>query len=69
MRFIWTAIGLVVAGVLAIWLIKAVIGLVISLLTLVFYVAVGAILVGGAIYVYGRAKRSITGQPRRRLPY
>jgi hypothetical protein len=69
MRFILTVAGLIVAGVLAVWLIKAVIGMVIGLLSLIFYVAVGVLLVGGAIYLYGRAKRSLTGESRRRLPY
>jgi hypothetical protein len=69
MRFIWTAVGLIVAGVLAVWLVKAVIGLVIGLISLVFYVALGVLVVGGAIYLVSRAKRAVTGADRRRLPY
>ena len=66
MRFILTAIGLVVVGVLAVWLINAVIGFVLSL---IFYVAAGVLLVAGGVYLYGKAKRSVTGENRRRLPY
>ena len=66
MRFILTAIGLVIAGFVALWLIKAVIGFVLSI---IFYVAAGVLLVAGAVYIYGKAKRSVTGESRRRLPY
>ena len=67
MRFILAAIGLIVAGVLAVWLIKAVIGFVLSI---IFYVVAGVLLVAGGMYLYGKAKRSITGEDRRRrLPH
>jgi len=66
MRFILTAIGFVVAGFLALLLIKAVIGFVLSM---IFYVVAGVLVVGGVIYLYGKAKRSLNGQGRRRLPY
>jgi hypothetical protein len=66
MRFILAAVGLIVAGVLAVWLIKAVIGFVLSI---IFYVVAGVLLVAGAMYIYGKAKRSISGDNRRRLPY
>src|SRR5437763_1923938 len=69
MRFILTVAGLVVAGVLAIWVIKAVIGVVIGLLSLIFWVAIAVLVVGGAIYLVGKARRAVTGEPRRRLPY
>lgn len=49
-----TIAGLVVAGVVAWWLIKALIGV-------IFYILVGALVVGGAVYLYGKAKRSIRG--------
>jgi len=49
--------GLVVVGVLGWALIKV-------LFSLFFYVLVGAALVGGGIYVYGRAKRAIGGGRR-----
>ncbi len=69
MRFILTVAGLVVAGVLAIWLIKAVIGVVIGLLSLIFWVALAVLVVGGAIYLVSRTRNAVTGQSRRRLPY
>jgi uncharacterized membrane protein SirB2 len=52
--------GLVVAGVVAWWLIAA-------LFHVVFYILVGAIVVGGAMYLYGKAKRSIRGGRRRSI--
>lgn len=66
MRFILTAIGLVIAGVLALWLIKALVGFILSM---IFYVVAGVLLVAGAVHLYGKAKRSVTGGDRRRLPY
>jgi hypothetical protein len=66
MRFIFTAIGVVVAGLLALWLIGAVVGFV---LHMIFYVAIGVILVAGAVYLLGKAKRSLSGESRRQLPY
>jgi hypothetical protein len=66
MRFILAAIGLIVAGILAVMLIKAVIGFILSI---IFYVVAGVLLVAGGMYLYGKAKRSITGEDRRRLPY
>jgi hypothetical protein len=58
----WTVlplVGLVVAGILAIWLIK-------SLLGLAFYLVVGALVVGGGVYLYGRAKRAVGRDTRTR---
>jgi len=69
MRFILTVAGLIVAGVLAVWVIKAVIGLVIGLLSLIFWVALAVLVVGGAIYLVGRARNAVSGSSRRRLPY
>jgi hypothetical protein len=66
MRFIFTAIGIVVAGILALWLISAVVGFV---LHMIFYVAIGVIVVAGAVYLLGKAKRSLSGDSRRQLPY
>ena len=51
-------VGLAVAGMIAIWAIKAFIGV-------IFYVLVGALIVGGGVYLYGRAKRAIRGDGRR----
>src|SRR5262249_3554845 len=45
-------VGLVVAGALAIWLFKALLGL-------AFYLVVGAVVVGGGAYLYYRTKRAI----------
>ena len=44
--------GLVVAGVLAIWLLKALIGI-------IAYVLVGALVIGGGMYLYGKAKKAV----------
>ncbi len=52
-------VGLVLVGSLAIWLLHAV-------LHLVVYLLVGALVVGGAAYVYGRAKRAIGPGTRNR---
>jgi hypothetical protein len=47
-----TVAGVVVVGWAAVWLLQALMG--------VFaYLLVGAIVVGGGIYVYGRAKRAV----------
>jgi hypothetical protein len=51
-------VGLVVVGMIAVWAIKALFGM-------VFYILVGALVVGGGIYLYGRAKRAIRGERRR----
>jgi hypothetical protein len=45
-------VGLMVAGMVAIWLVHALLGLVV-------YLIVGAAVVGGGIYLYHRAKRAI----------
>jgi hypothetical protein len=47
-------VGLVVAGLIALWAINFV-------LHLVLYVVVGALVVGGAMFLYGRAKRALGG--------
>jgi hypothetical protein len=44
--------GLVLVGALAVWVFHA-------LLQLVFYIIVGALVVGGGAYLYGRARRAI----------
>jgi hypothetical protein len=55
-------IGLVLVGALAIALVKAVFGVLI-------YLIVGALVVGGGVYLYGRAKRALGPgtRARRRL--
>jgi hypothetical protein len=60
MRFILVVIGLVLTGIVAVWLVKTLIGF-------FFYLLVGALVVGGAVYVYGRVKRGITSG-RYRVP-
>jgi hypothetical protein len=60
MRFILLIVGLVVTGIIAVWLIKALLGF-------FFYLLVGAIVVGGAGYVYGRVRRGIISG-RYRMP-
>ncbi len=59
-NFLLTIVGLIVVGALAWWLIS-------HLITLIIYVAVGVLIVGGAFYVVGRARRSISGGGRRRI--
>lgn len=52
-------VGLVVLGTLAIWLFKALLGL-------AFYLVVGAVVVGGGVYLYRRAKRAVEPGSRNR---
>ncbi len=52
-------VGLVVAGWLAIWLLHALMGVLI-------YVLVGAAVVGGGMYLYGRARRALSPGTRAR---
>jgi hypothetical protein len=52
-------VGLVVAGVLAVWLFKALLGL-------AFYLVVGAAVVGGGMYLYHRVKRAVEPGSRNR---
>ena len=47
-------VGLIVVGAIAWWVIKVLIGL-------VFYLIVGAAVIGGGAYLYGRARRSLNG--------
>jgi O-antigen/teichoic acid export membrane protein len=50
-------VGLFVAGAIAVWLFKALLGA-------VFYLIVGAVVVGGAVWLYGRARRGLSGGSR-----
>ena len=52
-------VGLVLVGMLAIWVIHAILGL-------LGYIIVGALVVGGGLYLFRRAKRSIGGTRNRR---
>jgi hypothetical protein len=45
-------VALVAVGALAIWLFKALLGV-------LFYLVVGAVVAGGAVYLYNRAKRAV----------
>lgn len=47
-----TVAGLVLAGMLAIWVLHVILGL-------MGYLIVGAVVVGGGAYLYHRAKRSV----------
>lgn len=61
------------------WILAAVILLIIvgsvvvsvlgTLIKLAFYLLVGALVVGGGIYLVGRARRSLGGDRRRQLPW
>jgi hypothetical protein len=54
-------VGLFVAGAIAVWLFKFLFGAIV-------YLLIGAVVVGGAIYLYGRAKRTLgTNRNQRRL--
>jgi hypothetical protein len=55
-------VGLLVVGAIAVWLFKA-------LFTAVLYLAVGAVVVGGGVYLYSRARRALSpaSRTRRRL--
>jgi hypothetical protein len=52
-------VALVLLGMLAIWVVHAILGL-------LGYLVVGALIVGGGLYLYRRAKRSIGGTGTRR---
>jgi hypothetical protein len=60
MRFILAVIGIVLVGVVAVWVIKAALGL-------LGYLIVGALVVGGAIYITGRVRRGLASGKYRRL--
>src|SRR3569623_647535 len=51
--------GLVVVGALAIWVLKALIGI-------IAYVLVGALVVGGGVYLSHKAKTAVGPRPRQR---
>ena len=53
-------VGLVVVGMLAFWVLS-------HLLGLLAYVLVGAAVVGGGVYLYGRARRALAPGTRTRL--
>jgi O-antigen/teichoic acid export membrane protein len=45
-------VGLVVVGAVAIWLLKALLGIAV-------YLIVGALVIGGGVYLYNKAKRAV----------
>ena len=47
--------GLIVLGAVVWWVVKA-------LFALAFYLIIGALVVGGVAYLYGKSKGSITGR-------
>ena len=63
-NFVLVVVGLFVAGAVAWWLLKVVLSVAFALAG---YLIVGAIMVGGGVYLYGRAKRAVNGGGRRRI--
>jgi hypothetical protein len=59
-NFLLVLVGLIVVGGVAWWLIS-------HLITVILYIAVGALVVGGGIYLVGKARRSLTGGGRRSI--
>jgi hypothetical protein len=62
--FAWVLLG----GVVLILVGSLVVSALGALLKLGFYLIVGALVVGGGYYLYGRARRAVGGDRRRRLP-
>jgi len=61
---LWVVVG-GIALILVGWLVLSLLG---TLLKLGFYLVVGALVVGGGLYLVGRARRSLGGNQRRQLP-
>lgn|GEM_PF-5603261 len=53
-------IGLFVAGSLVVWAVKAVLGVLV-------YVLIGALIVGGVVFIAGKVRKSVGGTSRRQL--
>jgi Family of unknown function (DUF5326) len=62
--FMWV----VLAGIVLIVVGSLVVSLLGALFKLGFYLIVGAVVVGGGVYLLGRARRSLRGSQRRQLP-
>jgi hypothetical protein len=62
---LWVVLG----GIALILVGSLVVSLFGTLLKLVFYLLIGAAVVGGGMYLYGRAKKSLSGSKRRQLPW
>ncbi|HEY2041463.1 MAG TPA: hypothetical protein VGH11_02215 [Jatrophihabitans sp.] len=56
--WVFYVVSLFVAGVLAWWVVTALLGL-------LFKLVVIALVVGGAVYLFGRSNRQVGGGPRR----
>ena len=56
-NFLLVVVGLFVVGVIGWWLLHVIIGW-------FFYILLGALIVGGVVFLYGRAKKAITGGGR-----
>jgi hypothetical protein len=54
-------VGLILVGMLAIWVFHLILGL-------LFYIVVGALVVGGGMYLYRRAKRALGWERGSRPP-
>jgi hypothetical protein len=61
--FLWVVLG-GIALVLVGWLVLSLLG---TLLKLGFYLVVGALVVGGGVYLARRARRSLGGDQRRQI--
>jgi hypothetical protein len=61
MRYLLVIAGLVIVGLIAVSVLKALLGF-------LGYILVGAIVVGAGVYLYNRARRSLGGRGRYRLP-
>ncbi|WP_203660013.1 hypothetical protein [Actinocatenispora rupis] len=53
-------VGLFVAGSLVVWALHALFGV-------LFYVLIGALIVGGVVFIAGRVRKSVGGSDRRQL--
>lgn len=53
-------IGLFVAGSIVVWAVHALIGV-------LFYVLIGALIVGGVVFIAGKVRKSVGGTNRRQL--
>ena len=62
--FLWVVLAVIVLILVG----SFVLSLLGALLKLGFYLIVGALVVGGGLYLVGRARRSLGGHQRRQLP-
>ena len=62
--FLWVVLAVIVLILVG----SFVLSLLGTLLKLGFYLIVGALVVGGGLYLVGRARRSLGGNQRRQLP-